>query len=116
MDLFHTQYVSPRIQKQIKQYVEEYGYTYSGIQATLDYWINVKKRPYDTKYDTIGIVPKIYEQAKNYNYAIYLANVRNMGKDISCYKPKDIPIKILPPKIDAIKPKLFSFLDEEEVR
>lgn len=114
MELYQTDYVSPHIKKQIKDYVEEYGYTYSGIQATLDYWINIKKHPYDTKYDTIGIVPRIYEQAKAYNYAIYLAQVRNINKDINCYKPKDVPITIPPPQKTLKKPKLFAFLDEEE--
>lgn len=114
MDLYKTEYVSPRIQKQIKEYVEEYGYTYSGIQYTLEYWINIKKRPYSTKYDTIGIVPHIYEQAKSYKYAIYLATIKNIDKDIAYYKPKDISVTIPPPKTASMKPKLFSFLDEEE--
>lgn len=114
MELFKTDYVNPRIQKQIQQYVEEYGYTYSGIQSTLDYWINVKKRPYNTEYNTISLVPHIYEQAKAYYHAVYLAQTRNINKDINCYKPKNISITIPPPKEASNKPKLFSFLDEEE--
>lgn len=114
MELYQTDYVSPRIKKQINKYVEEYGFTYSGIQYTLDYWINIKKHPYNIKQDTIGIVPYIYEQAKAYKYAVYQAKIKNIGKDISYYKPKDIPITIPPPKTTSKKLKLFSFLDEEE--
>ena len=114
MKLFKTTYVSPRIQKQIKTYIEQYDVTYSGIQRSLEYWIDIKKHKYDTSFDSIGIVPKIYNDAKNYFYAIWEAKQKNEGKQFSAYKPKVIEIKIPPPERNLPKRNLFSFLDEEE--
>ena len=45
MNLFHTEYVDPRIQKQIKNYIENYNYTYSGILKSLVYFYDVQKNP-----------------------------------------------------------------------
>lgn len=115
MNLFNMDYVSPRIQKQINDYVDTYGYTYSGILYTLQYWIDIKKHAYDTKYDSIGIVPKIYEQARQYKYAIWLAHHQNKDLDMEIYRPRTIEIKIPPPQRNLPKRQLFSFLDEEEV-
>ena len=40
--LFKIDYVDARIQKQIKQYVEEYKFTYSGIHKALTYFLKLK--------------------------------------------------------------------------
>jgi len=40
----------------------------------LKYWYEVKKNPLDTNRG-IGIIPYIYNQAKEYYYALYLANL-----------------------------------------
>ena len=55
--LFHTDYVDPRIQKQIKNYIKEYNFTYSGILKSLVYFYEVKQNPVEKSNDGIGIVP-----------------------------------------------------------
>ena len=40
--LFKTDYISPRIRKQINDMVNQYGFTLSGILGSLKYWFEVK--------------------------------------------------------------------------
>ena len=42
MKLFNIDYVDARIQKQIKQYKEEYNFTYSGMRKALIYFYEIK--------------------------------------------------------------------------
>ncbi len=51
---------------QIKNFKEQYNYTYKGMELTLDYFYNVKT---DNTPDTdkgLGIIPYIYEEAKQF--------------------------------------------------
>lgn len=40
--LFNSDYVYPRIKKQIKQFITEYNYTYSGILKALKYFYEIQ--------------------------------------------------------------------------
>ena len=114
MNLYNTDFVSPRIKKQINQFIKDYNYTYSGIHKALIYYYEIKKRPLDTRYTGIGIVPYVYQDAYNYYYALWLAQQKNESKDINKYIPKEWEIHIPVPQRNVKKRKLFSFLDEEE--
>ena len=114
MQLYNTDFVSPRIRKQINQYVNDYNYTYSGIHKALKYYYEIKKRPLDTRYTGIGIVPYIYQDAYNYYYALWLAQQKNETKQIEKYVPQVWEVHIPVPQRQVKKRKLFSFLDEEE--
>ena len=112
--LFHTDYVDPRIQKQIKNYIKEYNFTYSGILKSLVYFYEVKQNPVEKSNDGIGIVPWVYKQAFNYYYAIWLAQQKNTNKTVENYIPKETEIVIPRPKPKPHKKHLFSFLDDKE--
>lgn len=112
--LFHTDYVDPRIQKQIKNYIKEYNFTYSGILKSLVYFYEVKQNPVEKSNDGIGIVPWVYKQAFNYYYAIWLAQQKNTDKTVENYIPKETEIIIPRPKPKPHKKYLFSFLDDKE--
>lgn len=112
--LFHTDYVDPRIQKQIKNYIKEYNFTYSGILKSLVYFYEVKQNPVEKSNDGIGIVPWVYKQAFNYYYAIWLAQQKNTDKTVENYIPKETEIVIPRPKPKPHKKHLFSFLDDKE--
>ena len=108
-------YIPQKYRKQVAEYEEQYEMTYSGMLKALKYWYEVKKHPLDTSRG-IGIIPYIYKEAKEYYYALYLAQLQNEKiKDYSEYIPKDIEIKITPPKKKVEKRKLFSFLDEDDI-
>lgn len=109
--LFGVGYVSAKVAKQIKDFRETYGYTYSGILGTLVYWYEVKQATLDKANRGIGIVPYIYEQAKEYYAKINAAN--NLNAEVKDYQAKVIEIAIIPPQPEERLPKLFQ-LEEEE--
>ena len=114
MQLFNTDYVHPRIQKQIKNYVTNYGFSYSGIHKALIYHYEIKQGDISKANGGIGIVEYVYQDAFNYYYALWQAEQIHKDKDINNYIPKIKEIKIPPPECKIKKRKLFSFLDEEE--
>ncbi len=97
--VLNIQAISLKIQSQIDSYTMEYKYTYSGILKTLKYWYEVKKSDPAKANGGIGIVPYIYDQAKDYYYRIYLAHNANVNiniKDMLDYKNTEFHI---PPPI-----------------
>lgn len=113
MKLFNVTYINPRIRKQIKQYLEEYHYTYSGIHKALTYFYEIKNNSIEKANGGIGIVPYCYKQAFDYYYALWLAQEKNKNKVIESYLPEEIIIHISPPQRKIKKRKFFSFLDKE---
>ena len=107
-------YIPQKYQKQLNQYEADYEFSYSGMLKALKYWYEVKKHPLD-KTKGIGIIPYIYKEARDYYYALYLADLQNKQiKDFKEYIPKDVEVKIKPPQRQIDKRPLFTFLDEEE--
>ncbi len=106
-------YVHPNIQKQIKEYISQKGFTYSGIYKTLFYWFDIcNNRNAYLNNPTIAIVPYIYPQARDYYYKLYQAKELNKNKNIE--KPKEIVVKIQAPEREPLRKRnLFTFLDEE---
>lgn len=113
-ELFNGDYNYILVDKTIKKLVEENKYTYSGIMGTLHYFYVVKKNPIDKANKNIGIVPYVYEEAKNYYAAIYKANEVNAGKDMTQHNTQVNVIRIASPQLPKKKKKYFKFLEEEE--
>lgn len=113
MQLLGEEYISPRVRKQLNQFVSEYKYTYSGIRKALVYFYEVKKNDISKANGGIGIVPYCYKQAFDYYYSIWLAQQANQDKVIAEYKPQVIEIRIPSPQI-RIKKKFFNFFEEDE--
>ena len=114
MKLFNISFVDPKIQKQIKKYIEENNYTYSGIKNALVYFFEIKGNSVEKANGGIGIVPYVYTQAYNYYYSLWLAQQKNEDKIVQEYIPKVKEIVIPIPEKNPRKRKLFSFLDDEE--
>lgn len=121
MQLFGTDYVYAKIKKQIKDYVTNHGFTYSGIHKALVYYYEIKGNKFDEgkAQGGIGIVPFVYQHAYNYYYAIWEAEQKQENivdaSSVEQYVPKVIEVRIPVPKRNVNKRKLFSFLDEEDV-
>lgn len=119
MKLFKSDYVYPKVKRQIKSYIEDYGFTYSGILKALIYYYEVKGNTFDELKagGGIGIVVYVYQQAYNYYYAIWEAQQRQeevlAGSSLEEFIPKIIEITIPVPKRQILKRQLFTFLDEE---
>ena len=113
MKLFNTTYVDARIQKQIKQYVDEYNFTYSGIHKALIYFFEVKGNSLEKANGGIGIVPYVYKNAYNYYFALWQAQQKNEDKVVMDYVPNVKEIVIPRPQRKVKKRQLFTFLDKE---
>lgn len=101
--------------QQINQFVKEYNYTHSGILKSLKYFYEIKHNDIAKANGKISIVPYIYENARNYYYAIWEAQQQNIDKDISNYaETPHREVRIAPPKRQPMgrKRNLFSFLDK----
>ena len=111
--LMQEDFIGPRVRKQIKDFQEQYSYSYSGMLKSLIYFYEVKgnSKANADKYG-IGIIPYVYKDAYNYYYDLFLAKSRNDNKDITevTSKVKEITIKLPVVKMPM---KLFN-LDEEE--
>lgn len=112
MQLFDEPYVNARVRKQLKEYKEQYHFTYSGILKTLIYFYEIKGNSIEKANGGIGIIPFVYNDALKYYYALYLAKLANENKNIEIYKPKEKVIEILPPKIQPKRVRLL-FEDKE---
>ena len=113
--LYKTEYVNPLIQRQIKQYIDDYNFTYSGILKALQYFYEIKGNPISKAHGGIGIVPYIYKDAYNYHYKLWLAQQHNAQNEViqTYYEPKVKEITIPRPQPKIKKRQLFTFLDEE---
>ena len=112
-NLLGKDYNAARVKKQIKDFKDEYGYSYSGMLKSLVYFYEVKGNSKDKANGGIGIVPFIYNDAYNYYLNLFLANQQNINKDVKSYTSKVKEITIKAPVI-AISKKLFNFDDEVE--
>lgn len=112
--LFNISYIEPRVKAQMKKYVEEYNYTYSGMQKALYYFYEIKNGDKSKANNGIGIIPYVYQDAYNYHYNLWLAQQKNKDLEINKYTPKVKEVVISRPERKIKKRPLFTFLDEEE--
>jgi hypothetical protein len=113
-DLFQISYIDPRVKGQIKKYIDEYNYTYSGIRKALIYHYEIKGGDKSKANGGIGIVPYVYQNAYEYHYNLWLAQQKNKDVEINLYTPKVKEIIIPRPQRKIKKRQLFTFLDEDE--
>ena len=114
-ELFSTEYVTPRIRKQINTMITQYNFTHSGILGSLKYWFEVKDGSLEKANNGIGIVPYIYEDASKYYETLFYAHQANKGiENIDIDK---ITIKIRSPerKVKKMKTIDLSYLEEGEM-
>lgn len=112
--LFKMDYVHPNIQKQITEYVGHLGFSYSGIYRTLFYYFEILNNRPTLSNPTIGIVPYVYPQAREYYYTLYMAQKLNQEQKDKIKAPNEVTIVIKSPQREPMKKRnLFTFLDEE---
>lgn len=110
--LLGDDYNKARVNKQIKDYVDKDGYSYSGILKSLIYFYEVKGNSKEKANGGIGIVPFIYKDAYNYYYSLFLAQSQNQEKDIVAITSKVKEVTIPVPKI--IEKKRFFNVEVED--
>ena len=102
------------VNKQIKDFHSNKGYTYKGMINTLYWFYGVQKNSVEKSNGGIGIIPFAYNDAKNYFYNLYAANQKNADKDINNYLPKERIVIIQNPRSETPFVKLFDMDWEEE--
>ena len=103
--LFNTDKINAKTKKQIKDFKQDYNYTYTGILKTLYWWYEIKGHTTELAKDGIGIVPYVYEDAEKYYYTLYLAGIVN--NKVQEYKPRIEEIEIPSPETQPNPIKLF---------
>lgn len=112
--LFNLSHMSGKITLQIQKYLQDNpNYTYSGIMRTLKYFYEIKGNSIEKARGGIGIVPWVYEEARQYYYNQWLLSQKNADKDIAAYVPKVREVKIQSPRRKPRRKRIFTFLDEE---
>ena len=114
MNLLGEEFISPKVRKQISNYIETYNFTYSGMKKALVYFYEVKGNDKSKANGGIGIIPYVYRDAYNYYYSIWLANQKNEDKIVPNYKPIVREVRIPPPQLKPRKSHLFSFIEEDK--
>ena len=105
-------YNHARVKKQIKDYRDEYDYSYSGMLKTLIWFYDIKGNPKEKANGGIGIIPFVYKDALNYYYSLYLAQLAN-EKVEATYKPVVKEIEIFSPEVYKKPPKMFNSGEDE---
>jgi len=100
------------INKQIKKFKEENGYSYSGMLKSLVYFYDIKNNPKEKANNSIGIIPYIYNDAYNYYYNLFMAQELMQQQKNIITQIKEILIK--PPQKKGTKRKSFSLGVEED--
>lgn len=99
----------PLISRQAKKFRQK-GYTYRGMMFSLKYFYEVKNNN-KNKYkgsETIGIIPYIYEEAKQH-YTNILQQKEELAKNAAAVTTQEI--KVVKVKQIKKKPDLFEFED-----
>ena len=111
--LFNIDTLTEKIKRQIKTYHEDKQYTYSGMYKSLVWFYEIKGNPIDKANGGIGIIPYVYEDARIYYTAMYMAQQQNKAKPIEQFKPTVVEIHIPPPVRKPMRTHKFAFLDED---
>lgn len=69
------------IKKQVDNFKQEYGYTFSGMFKTL-YWFYTINGGSIKDSHGIGIIPYVYNEAKEYFYQLYCTQKKNENKEL----------------------------------
>lgn len=75
-----TEKVTAKTYKLIDDYVKKYGFTYSGMEQALKYFYEIENNTFSE--DCVGIIPYIYDNAKEYFESIIQAAEKNANSNI----------------------------------
>ena len=103
--LFGKNYNYMKIKKQVESF-RKMGYSYNGIKLSLKWFYEIKGNSLENANGGIGIVPYVFNDAKQYYYNLYLAKLANA--DVNNYKPRVIEIFVPVPVVHRRPPRLFN--------
>lgn len=83
--IFHLKAPGPANVNLVRKFHVEYGYSYKSIYYTLKYCYEIKRIPIDKAQNRIGIVPYVYDEAKEYYESLTKTQNKilvNVGKQL----------------------------------
>lgn len=104
--LYKVPAVLPTVIKQIKEFKQQYGFTYTGIQKSLYWFYELKGNPISKANNQLGIIPYIYNDACNYFYHLYLGQIAS-EKEIEMPSLRKILIQSPECVPEMLKTKMF---------
>lgn len=110
--LFKMPVLLNMINNQIREYKSKYGYSYSGMRKTLYWFYELKNHPVKGYDKSIGIIPYVYNDAMDYYYHLYLAEIA-AKEDIQLPPDKKIIIHSPTCVPELAKRRPFNLEDEE---
>lgn len=110
-DLLGKDYNHAKVKKQIKDFKNDYDYSYSGMLKTLVWFYDIKGNPKEKANGGIGIIPFVYKDALNYYYSLYLARIAN--EKVGSYKLEVKEIEIESPEVYRRPPRMFNVGEDE---
>lgn len=108
--IYGPKYNYQLINSQAESYIEEYGYTWSGMAGTLHWFYDIKHGSKDKGNGGIGIIPYVYDQAKE--YYITIAKAEKENKDIKLLR-EPVVFNIQSPRAWHRPPQLLNMEDDE---
>lgn len=107
--IYGTDYNYMMINKQALSYINDYGYTWSGMTGCLHWFYNINHGSLEEGHGGIGIIPYIYDNVKKYYQQRYLTENKNKNKKM---RKQVIEFNIVPPKPIKPTPRLLDLGDE----
>ena len=111
-NLLGDDYNIGRVKKQIKDYKEQYNYSYSGMLKTLIWFYDIRGNSKEKANGGIGIIPFVYKDALNYFYNLHLAQLKN--REIKTHEIKTKVVTIPAPSVRRAPIKLFNINEVED--
>lgn len=107
--IYGQKYNYQLINTQAESYIKQYGYTWSGMAGTLHWFYDLNHGNIEEGHGGIGIIPYVYDQAKEYYITITKANETNKNKQVM---RESVYFSIQSPRAWQQPPQLMDMEDE----
>lgn len=107
--IYGVQYNYMLINTQATEFIQQYGYTWSGMTKCLYWFYKINHGSLEEGHGGIGIIPYIYDDVKKYYYNLYITEQKN--KEIKKLR-EPIIFNIQSPRAWHRPPQLLN-IDEE---
>ena len=92
------------INHQAEEYIQLYNYTWTGMEKALRWFYILNQGSIEDSHGGVGIIPYIYDEAKQYYYELYLTQEKNKEKEL---RPEVVSFSIQSPRSWQRPPQLL---------
>lgn len=109
--IYGSKYNFVLINQQANSFIQQYGYTWSGMTGCLHWFYNINHGDIEESHGGIGIIPFIYDEVKKYYQDIYKAQEKNKNIKI---RRESVYFNIQSPRAWQRPPHLLDLEDNDE--